>query len=79
MGNKRKFNPPLRARLEFNIKRGVSISDIADMLETSRRTVYTELALGLSDEDREKRLWKNYSAELAQKTSEQQAIEKLRK
>lgn len=54
MGNKRKFNPPLRARLEFNIKRGVSISDIADMLETSRRTVYTELALGLSDEDREK-------------------------
>ncbi len=79
MGNKRKFNPLLRARLEFNIKRGVSISDIADMLETSRRTVYTELALGLSDEDREKRLWKNYSAELAQKTYERQALEKLRK
>lgn len=65
----------MRARLEFNIKREVSMSDIADMLETSRRTVYSKPAPGLPDEDREKRLCKNYSAELAQKAFEQQAFE----
>ena len=66
MSKKRKFNPELRKRLEFNIRNGMTIT-------------YTELGFGLSDEDKEKKLWMNYSAELAQKNYEKQVLERLRK
>ena len=79
MSTKRKFNPELRKRLEFDIRNGMTITDIAIILGASRRTVYTEPGFGLSDEDKEKKLWMNYSAELAQKNYEKQVLERLRK
>ena len=79
MSKKRKFNPELRKRLEFNIRNGMTITDISIILGASRPTVYTELGFGLSDEDKEKKLWMNYSAERAQKNYEKQVLERLRK